>query len=212
MSQVEDGSELPTTAYVVLGVLAATDEQLTAGEIRTRAELYVGYFFWSPSVSHVRRELDRLLAHDMVDEVPAESGKRAITLYEATPTGLKALHRWVAVFPGPDQVVIKHPIMLKTWLADGVDAERLLEMIDRHIEATRARLDVELWSRERADELGMTEDPALRFKLATLNYAIRALYAELSNIEQLRDEIAKGTAQDPARRVPRPKGQIRRRT
>ena len=212
MSQVEDGSELPTTAYVVLGVLAATNEQLTAGEIRTRAELYVGYFFWSPSVSHVRRELDRLLARKMVNEVSAESGRRTITLYEATPPGLEALHRWVAVFPGPDQVVIKHPIILKTWLADGVDPERLLEMIDQHIEATRARLDVELWSRERAHELGMTEDPALRFKLATLNYAIRGLYAELSNIEQLRDEIARGTAQDPARRVGRPKGRIRRRT
>jgi DNA-binding PadR family transcriptional regulator len=159
----------------------------------------------------VRRELDRLLARDMVNEVSAESGKRAITLYEATPTGLEALHRWVSAFPGPDQVVIKHPIMLKTWLADGVDAERLLEMIDRHIEATRARLDVELWSRERAHDVGMTEDPALRFKLATLNYAIRALYAELSNIEQLRDEIARGTAQDPVRRVARPKGRIRRR-
>jgi hypothetical protein len=58
----------------------------------------------------------------------------------------------------------------------------------------------------------MTEDPALRFKLATLNYAIRALYAELSNIEQLRDEIARGTAQDPVRRVERPKGRIRRRS
>jgi hypothetical protein len=34
----------------------------------------------------------------------------------------------------------------------------------------------------------------------------------LSNIEQLRDEIARGTAQDPVKRVKRPKGQMRRRS
>lgn len=212
MNQVRGSSELPTTAYVVLGVLAATNEQLTAGEIKTRAEIYVGYFYWSPSVSHVRRELDRLLAHSMVKEESAEAGKRTITLYEATPAGLEALQRWVAVLPGPDQLVIKHPIILKTWLADGVEPERLLEMIDQHIAATRARLDLELWSRERAREIGMANDPELRFKLATLNYAIRGLYAELSNIEQLRDEIARGTEQDPVHRVARPKGRIRRHT
>ena len=76
--------DLPTTAYLVLGVLAANDEQLTAGEIKLRAEFSVGYFYWSPSVSHVRRELDRLLARQMVKETGAQAGKRAITLYEVT--------------------------------------------------------------------------------------------------------------------------------
>ena len=37
-----------------------------------------------------------------------------------------------------------------------------------------------------------------------------ALYGELSNIVQLRDEIALGTSEDPVRRVHRPKGQLRR--
>ena len=43
-----------------------------------------------------------------------------------------------------------------------------------------------------------------------LNYSIRALYGELSNIAQLRDEISVGTPEDPALRVDRPKGQLRR--
>jgi hypothetical protein len=47
--------DLPTTAYLVLGVLAANDEQLTAGEIKLRAEFSVGYFYWSPSVSTGRK-------------------------------------------------------------------------------------------------------------------------------------------------------------
>jgi hypothetical protein len=50
----------------------------------------------------------------------------------------------------------------------------------------------------------------MRTSLAVHNYSIRTLYAELSNITQLRDEVATGTAEDPAKRVHRPKGQLRR--
>jgi DNA-binding PadR family transcriptional regulator len=203
--------DLPTTAYLVLGVLAANDERLTAGEIKLRAEFSVGYFYWSPSVSHVRRELDRLLARQMVTETGAHAGKRAITLYEVTPTGLEALRGWVQHFPSHDPVVIKHPVILRTWLARGEEPGRVAEALDRHLETTRARLDEALWSRRRAHELGISDDPDQRISLAVLDYSIRGLYAELSNIEQLRDEIARGTAHDPVERVKRPKGQLRRR-
>jgi DNA-binding PadR family transcriptional regulator len=202
---------LPVTAYLVLGVLAANDEQLTAGEIKMRAELSVGHFYWSPSVSHVRRELNRLLARGMVNEIGAQSGKRTITLYETTDVGLEALRRWVQHFPGQEQVVIKHPVILKTWLARGDDPERVVDTLDRHLEATRARLDDALWSRQRSRDLGITDDPEQRFSFAVLDYAIRGLYAEMSNIAQLRDEIASGTSRDPVTRVRRSKGQIRRR-
>ncbi|MEE6136019.1 MarR family transcriptional regulator [Mycobacterium sp. 050128] len=211
MSTRRSTNGLPVTAYLVLGVLAANDEQLTAGEIKMRAELTVGHFYWSPSVSHVRRELSRLLQWGMVNEIAAHSGKRAITLYETTDSGLDALRRWVQHFPGDDQVVIKHPVILRTWLARGEDPERVVDTLDRHLEATRARLDEALWSRQRSRELGITDDPDQRFSFAVLDYAIRGLYAEISNIAQLRDEIAGGTDRDPVKRVPRAKGQIRRR-
>ncbi|MEM6105560.1 MarR family transcriptional regulator [Mycobacterium sp. 050272] len=211
MSPRRSTDGLPVTAYLVLGVLAANDEQLTAGEIKMRAELTVGHFYWSPSVSHVRRELNRLLEWGMVREIAAQSGKRAITLYETTDSGLDALRRWVQHFPGDDQVVIKHPVILRTWLARGEDPERVVDTLDRHLEATRARLDEALWSRQRSRELGISGDPDQRFSFAVLDYAIRGLYAEISNIAQLRDEIAGGTSRDPVKRVPRAKGQIRRR-
>jgi DNA-binding PadR family transcriptional regulator len=159
----------------------------------------------------VRRELNRLLARGMVSEIGAQSGKRAITLYETTDAGLDALRRWVQHFPGDDQVVIKHPVILRTWLARGEDPERVVDTLDRHLDATRARLDEALWSRQRSRELGITDDPDQRFSFAVLDYAIRGLYAEISNIAQLRDEIASGTTRDPVKRVPRAKGQIRRR-
>jgi DNA-binding PadR family transcriptional regulator len=205
------GDGLPVTAYLVLGVLAANDEQLTAGEIKTRAELSVGHFYWSPSVSHVRRELIRLSARGMVNEIGARSGKRAISLYETTDAGLDALRRWVRHFPARDQVVIKHPVILKTWLARGEDPEHVVDALERHLEVMRARLDEALWSRQRSRDLGIDEDPEQRFSLAVLDYAIRGLYAEISNISQLRDELATGTERDPVTRVRRSRGQIRRR-
>jgi hypothetical protein len=85
------------------------------------------------------------------------------------------------------------------------------DTLDRHLEATRARLDEALWTRQRSRELGIVDDPDQRFSLAVLDYAIRGLYAEISNIQQLRDEIAAGTTRDPIQRVRRSKGQIRRR-
>ncbi|OBG26649.1 MarR family transcriptional regulator [Mycobacterium sp. 852002-51057_SCH5723018] len=211
MSTTRTSNGLPITAYLVLGVLAANDEQLTAGEIKMRAELSVGHFYWSPSVSHVRRELNRLLARGMVSETVAQSGKRAITLYETTDSGLDGLRRWVRHFPGQDRVVIKHPVILKTWLSRGEDPEGVIDTLDRHLEATRTRLDEALWSRQRSRDLGITDDPDQRFSFAVLDYAIRGLYAEISNIAQLRDEIASGTSKDPVTRVRRAKGQIRRR-
>ncbi|QLL09916.1 MarR family transcriptional regulator [Mycobacterium vicinigordonae] len=211
MSPARTAGGLPVTAYLVLGVLAATDEQLTAGEIKMRAELSVGHFYWSPSVSHVRRELSKLLERSMVSEIETRPGKRTITMYETTDVGRDALRRWVQHFPGEDQVVIKHPVILRTWLARGEDPDRLIDTLDRHLAATRARLDEALWSRQRSREVGIVDDPDQRYSFAVLDYAIRGLYAEISNIAQLRDEIAVGTTRDPVRRVRRPKGRIRRR-
>jgi DNA-binding PadR family transcriptional regulator len=195
---------------LVLGILASNDEQLTAGEIKIRAEFSVSYFYWSPSVSHVRRELLRLLQRNMVQDSEVTTGKRTSTLYRTTDTGLAALQRWVEELPDTDQVVIKHPVILKAWMSKDSDATRTLNALDRHLEATRKRLDEALWSRQRTREVGISEEPSMRTSLAVLNYSIRSLYAELSNITQLRDEVAVGTVKDPAKRVHRPKGQLRR--
>ena len=51
---------LPMTAYLVLGVLVINDEELSAAEIKTRADFSFGQFYWAPAVSHIRRELSRL--------------------------------------------------------------------------------------------------------------------------------------------------------
>ena len=203
--------DLPVTAYLVLGILAAYDEQLTAGEIKTRAEFSVGHFYWSPSVSHIRRELTKLLDRGHVSSHTAELGARTVTLFQATPGGEQALRAWVRCFPGSEQVMIKHPVILKTWLATESDATEVIEALGAHLGSTRRQLDDLIWAQRRSEEIGVSDDSQLRFARAVLNYSIRGLYAEMSNIAQLRDEISSGTEADPARRVHRTKGTVRRR-
>ena len=156
-------------------------------------------------------QLDKLAKAGYIEVEKTFRGKIPCTVCRITDAGRDALRRWVQHFPGQDQVVIKHPVILKTWLARGEDPERIVDTLERHLDATRARLDEALWSRRRSQELGITEDPEQRFSFAVLDYAIRGLYAEISNISQLRDEIAGGTSRDPVKRVRRSKGQIRRR-
>lgn len=67
-SEDSGSEELPATAYAVLGILTVNDEELSAGEIETRASFGMRYFYWSPAVSHIRRELRRLLALGLVEE------------------------------------------------------------------------------------------------------------------------------------------------
>lgn len=203
-------STLPMTAFLVLGILVAFHEQLTAGEIKTRAEFSVGRFYWSPSVSHIRRELSKLLELGYVTAHAAEVGSRPVTLYEATSAGERALRDWVGTFPAGEQVVIKHPVVLRTWLAVESEVDDVLLALENHLVTTRQQLDDLIWARRRSVEVGVEDDSELRFAQAVLRYSIRGLYAEMSNIAQLRDEIAAGTEADPARRVRRAKGTVRR--
>lgn len=211
MDAAADDPDLPVTAYLVLGVLAAYDEQLTAGEIKTRAEFSVGHFYWSPSVSHIRRELTKLLTRGHVSSQTAQLGARSVTLFQATADGERALRRWARAFPASEQVVIKHPVVLKTWLAKESDLTEVIDGLQAHLATTRRQLDDLIWAQRRSEEIGVSEDSELRFARAVLNYSIRALYGELSNITQLQDEISSGTQADPARRVHRTKGTVRRR-
>ena len=213
VSPLRTSGDLPMTAYLVLGVLATNDEQLTAGEIKTRAELSVGHFYWSPSVSHVRRELNDCWRGTWSARSKPNPASAPSPCTRRRMPGCDALRRWVAdTCPASDQVVIKHPVILKTWLARG-DGSRARRRHPRpapggHPCAARRGAVEPAATRE----VGISDDPSQRFSFAVLDYSIRGLYAELSNIAQLRDEISLGTAEDPIRRVHRRKGQLRERS
>ena len=80
-------SDLPITAFLVLGILASYNEQLTAGEIKTRAEFSLGHFYWSPSVSHIRRELTKLVDLGHVSSDKAELSAALSHPFSGDPRG-----------------------------------------------------------------------------------------------------------------------------
>jgi DNA-binding PadR family transcriptional regulator len=204
---------LPTTAWLVLGLLVVHDEELSAVEIKVRAHFSVGQFYWSPAVSHIRRELNRLRELGLVREREFKTGRvRTSLLYQATQRGDEELQRWAESLAEAEPVVIKHPVLLKVWLARSADPLKVVEILDRHIAATHGRLDDFLWGQRRGLEEGLEDDPRYRYPKAVAGYVLRSFYAEIANATQLRDEISRGTAADPAAKVKRKKGTVRRRS
>ncbi|TDC58656.1 MarR family transcriptional regulator [Actinomadura sp. KC345] len=203
--------DLPTTAYLVLGMLIVNDESLTAGEIKVRSQYTVGHFYWAPAVSHIRRELTRLIEHDMAAERTIHVGKRKMTVYESTPRGERALRAWAEALPGDEPVMIKHPLMLKIWLAGDTEPAVVLEAIDRYLETVQKSIDELMWAQGRSRELGLLEEMRSRYPLQVATYTLRSLYAEMANVRQLRDEIEWNLGDAYQRHADHPKTAIRRR-
>ncbi|QKW35556.1 MarR family transcriptional regulator [Actinomadura sp. NAK00032] len=203
--------DLPTTAYLVLGVLIVTDESLTAGEIKVRSQHTVGHFYWAPAVSHIRRELARLIEHGMAAERTIHVGRRKMTVYESTARGERALRAWAEALPGDEPVMTKHPLMLKIWLAGDTEPARVLEAIDRYLDTVQKSIDELQWAQSRGRELGLLDDPRSRYPQAVTMYTLRSLYAEMANIRQLRDDIDWNMGDAYQKYADHPKTSVRRR-
>jgi DNA-binding PadR family transcriptional regulator len=201
---------MPTTAYLVLGILSVLDEQLTAGEIKQRAEHTIGRFYWSPAVSHIRRELERMLPFGLVATEKVEVGARSMTVYEITDEGEAVLRKWAGSIPEED-LVVKHPLMLKVWLSGDRDPSGLLLAIDRYIDRLELQIAKAHWGTRRGRQVGLSGDTRLRYPQLVMQYSVRALYAELANVRQLRDDIAWRYSEEPPRSLDLPTTQVRRR-
>ena len=135
----------------------------------------------------------------MVNEIGAQSGKRAITLYETTDTGLMRCAGGCSTSPARTRSSSSTPSSSRP----GWPAART-----RSTSSTRwigiSRRPGPGWTRRcgrgsvPANSASSTTRSSV-ISFAVLDYAIRGLYAEISNITQLRDEIASGTTRDPVR-------------
>ncbi|KPM51757.1 PadR family transcriptional regulator [Frankia sp. R43] len=185
-----DAAGLPPTSYAVLGLLAVADLPMSAVELKTRAEFSLRFFYWAPAVSHIRKELTRLAELGLVTatEVPAPRVRRTL-VHEITDAGRTVLRNWLDDLPDDEPVVLKDPVLLRVWLGAQGDPDRIVRLLDQHLERTRAAIDDLQWGRRRAREMGLDNVPRLRHSRAVGDYVLRRLYAELANLTQLRDEI-----------------------
>jgi DNA-binding PadR family transcriptional regulator len=181
---------LPATAYAVLGILSVNDEELSPGEIKVRADFGIRRFYWSPAVSHIRRELRRLLELGLVEEREIPIGPvRTSQVYQTTKEGEQALARWVSERPPEETVVVKNSALLRVYLGDKAPPETVLSVIDARLDQVENAIRESVWGRRRSAELGLDEQGSLRFPRAVGEYLLRSLYFEQGNLRQLRDTI-----------------------
>lgn len=189
----DDGApaeDLSATAYAVLGILSVNGEKLSAGEIKQRTTFALRFFYWAPAVSHIRRELRRLLALGLVqDSEVSLGGSRRAQVFHITRSGERTLRRWVAE-GDDDAVIVKDPTLLRVFLGRGVPLPKLLDLLDARLRRVDEDIRDVVWAHRRAEEMGLIPHEDRRYTMAVSQYSLRALYFELGNLRQLRDTLA----------------------
>lgn len=137
-SQPTREATLPVTSYALLGLLTFGDE-LTAYELKQRADATLRFYWVSPATSQVYSELSRLAEHGLVAARSRPDDGRDVTTYAITDRGHAALRTWMeettAGFP-----VLKHPVLLRLLVGHVADPGRIAEMLEQYVhEVGRAR-------------------------------------------------------------------------
>jgi DNA-binding PadR family transcriptional regulator len=218
---IEDGSAnrsppLPLTGYATLGCISPRGE-FSAVEIQRRANAMLRFFYWTPALSHIRRELDRLEQLGYVTAREVSRGRVRRTLkYQITETGAHALREW-AEAPSVEPAVVKNSVILRIWLGRrAAEPKLVLRALDPHlgyIESERAVLRTSIRAAETAtytdtdldNEGNDGSDPsgtvfALRraWVLSVLRYCARDLDHEIRNLKILQKDLEVLAASDPS--------------
>ena len=135
-------SDLSTTSYALLGLLAFDDQTSTKGmtgyELKQRADRTLRFYWVSPAMSQIYTEVGRLHRHGHVDTIDSKSGRRTTRHYRITPAGREALSAWLKTsdveFP-----ILKHPTALKLLMGRLMDPADLEELLDGYVAALADR-------------------------------------------------------------------------
>jgi len=141
------------TSYALLGLLTFGDE-LTGYELKQRADNTLRFYWVSPAMSQVYKELGRLADHGLVSPSDDERG----TTYSITSAGRSALEAWMRETE-PGFSVLKHPVALRLLLGHVVDPVSTVAMLRKHLEALDRERGALIEVRERlrgADAPGQT--------------------------------------------------------
>ena len=124
---------LPTpTGYALLGLLSFGRE-LSGYELKRWADDSLRFFWTSPAMSQVYRELERLAETGLVHQRSiVREGTRPTKVYRLTPEGEQAIRAWLAEPPEPPS--LKHPIALRVFLGHLVDPDDLRKALEAHRE------------------------------------------------------------------------------
>ncbi|MDZ7729643.1 MAG: PadR family transcriptional regulator [Dehalococcoidia bacterium] len=181
---------LPPTAYAILGMLAF-DDGLTAYEVKRRADRSLAFFYWSPAMSAVYTELERLASLGYAQyEAVAETELRAKRVYSITEAGQEALRSWVAEGEWePNQ--LKHFTALRIFNGHVTGPEPLIEQAERHAEWARERYETLLDVQQGAEERLRNGDPSRQYPLLVIEWGLDYYDLERQAAERLARRLRK---------------------
>jgi DNA-binding PadR family transcriptional regulator len=177
---------LSASAWAVLGLLSFPGER-TGYEIKAWADRSLRFFYWSPALSQVYRELKQLESLGLVSSsVQAQDEVRNKRLYRITPAGVDALTIWARTSP-ESPPVLKHPVVLRLWLGHLTGDDDLRRVIGDHLGWAETMM-AEAAKRERiAKELGEWPYPQLALRWSARYFAAERELAKgmLADLDEL---------------------------
>ncbi|MGW4326212.1 PadR family transcriptional regulator [Nocardia sp. NPDC004573] len=176
--------DLPTTAWAVLGMLSHADE-LSGYDLKKWADWSLQFFYWSPSFSQIYAELKRLEKHGYASSraVVQEDGVRGKRMYAITPEGRAAAAHWVNHAP-VEAPVLKHSVMLRAWLGNLAEPDRLRDILTEHIAYAE-----KMRKRAEADAQGAETNPDWAYPALVLRWCVRHYEAEVDLARELLTDI-----------------------
>lgn len=131
-------SALPTSAYVVLGLLGRRDG-LTPYQLDKRIRESIGHF-WAFPRSQLYAEAGRLVRRGLVVEHQEKSGRHRRTL-SLTDAGRQELDRWLDT-PSQSSTEIHDEGLLRLFFqhADGDDVDAIVRLATEQLRAHQAQL------------------------------------------------------------------------
>jgi len=186
--------DLSATAWAVLGLLSFGRE-LSGYEVRKWADASLRFFYGSPAMSQVYRELRRLEARGYATSraAPPEEPRRK-RLYRITPEGEAALRTWLRDAP-VEPPVLRHGAVLRVWLGHLSDPATLRRTVEEH--RARAVQTLDEVSRAR----GIAEhDPAWSYPAVIERWGERYWAAERDAADALLADLDRVAAASPTGR------------
>jgi DNA-binding PadR family transcriptional regulator len=214
----EPDNELSPTAWAVLGVLSFPAEQDLSGyDVKSWADRSLRFFYTSPAMSQVYRELKKLESVGYVTSYLAPQDElRNKRLYRLTDEGRAAVREWAA---GPAiPPMIKHAALLRVWLGHLLSLEQLRTVLQQHIDYAEHMRGEAAELEQSAHRQKLWPHPELALRWSTRYYESEAELARrlLKDLEELRTgdpAPAAEPAPAPARRPgARPRGGPRKPT
>jgi DNA-binding PadR family transcriptional regulator len=178
------GAPNAATPNAVLGLLSFGQE-LSGYDLKKWADHSLRFFFWSPAISQIYRELRRLESLGYVtSRVVAKDDTRGRRLYRITEEGRQWLAHWLVSEPA-DVPILKHPTILRVWLGHLMEPAALREAVLEH----RNRVEAQL-GEVREDRRVVAANESMAYAELVIRWAERYYSAELENTNRLLEDLA----------------------